>query len=201
MSASQPTTAPRAPAPPAPPSRESGWPASSGRRVLFLLDSASEDIDPKTELLLYFASRAQNLAEVIRPALASGNVVVCDRFTDATVAYQGHGRGLGAEAVLRLSEIACDGMKPDLTLWLDLETETALSRAQARDERKAVDEGRMEALSRDFFGRVRDGYAAIQRCEPARVRKVDANGPPDLVAQRVLGVVRPALEERGLLPR
>ncbi len=162
-----------------------------------LLDAANREIDPTTELLLYFASRAQNLKEVIRPALAAGKVVICDRFTDATVAYQGHGRQLGTETVLRLSEIACDGLQPDLTLWLDLDPETARGRARHR----TTDEDRLEALSGDFFSRVRQGYAAIHCAEPGRVRKIDADGPPDAVAQRVLRLVRPALEQHGHLPR
>ncbi len=166
-----------------------------------LLQSDSDGIDPRTELLLYFASRAQNLKEVIRPALASGKMVVCDRFTDATVAYQGYGRELGADTVRCLDEIACDGMKPDLTLWLDLDPDTARVRARARDERKKQDEGRMEALSRDFFVRVQAGYAAIQATAPDRMRRIEASGPPEAVAQRILRLVRPALQERGLVPR
>ena len=166
-----------------------------------LLDSANADIDARSELLLYFASRVQNLAEVIRPGIEAGNVVVSDRFTDATVAYQGFGRRLGEDLVLRLSEIACDGMKPDLTLWLDLEPETARSRARSRDDSKDVDESRMEAHSLEFFSRVREGYAAIHAAEPGRVRRIDAEGTPDAVAQRIFDVVIPVIEELGLRRR
>ena len=163
-----------------------------------LLDSANASIDPRSELLLYFASRAQNLAEVIRPGIEAGRVVVCDRFTDATVAYQGYGRDLGEDLVLRLSEIACDGMEPDLTLWLDLEPETARSRAKSRTDSQLVDEDRMEAQSTQFFSRVRQGYAAIQAAHPERMLRIDADGPPSIVAERILDVVRPAIEGRGL---
>ena len=163
-----------------------------------LLDPANDSIDPRTELLLYFASRTQNLAEVIRPALAEGKVVLCDRFTDATVAYQGYGRGLGHKLVTQLSKIACDGERPDLTLWLDLDPETSRTRARARDARSEIDESRMEQLSLEFFAQVRRGYAAIQAAEPKRVVCIDASGPPASVARRVLDAVRPALERRGL---
>ena len=166
-----------------------------------LLDSANADIDPKAELLLYVASRAQNVTEVIRPALDCGRVVLCDRFNDATVAYQGHGRGLGAGTVSRLTEIACEGTHPDLTLWLDLDPETALGRARARNQGKNADESRMEAMPPDFFQRVRDGYSAIGASEPERVRRVDAEGSVDDVAREIFGIVEPALRERGLLPR
>lgn len=166
-----------------------------------LLDSANADIDARSELLLYLASRVQNLAEVIRPGIEAGKVVVSDRFTDATVAYQGFGRGLGDELVLRLSDIACEGMKPDLTLWLDLEPEASRARARSRDDRKHVDESRMEAQSLGFFSRVREGYAAIHAAEPGRVRHINAEGAPDDVAQRIFDVVLPVIEERGLVRR
>lgn len=163
-----------------------------------VLDSANADIDPKSELLLYFASRVQNIAEVIRPGIEAGGVVVSDRFTDATLAYQGYGRSLGEDLVLRLSEIACEGLKPDLTFWLDLEPETSLARARSRDDRKEVDESRMEAHSLEFFSRVRQGYAAIHAAEPGRVRRIDAGGTPDAVARRISGVVLPLIEQQGI---
>ena len=163
-----------------------------------LLDSANADIDARSELLLYFASRVQNLAEVIRPGIEAGKVVVSDRFTDATVAYQGYGRRLGEDLVLRLSEIACEGMKPDLTFWLDLEPETSRARARSRDDRKDVDESRIEGHSLEFFSRVRQGYAAIHAAEPGRVRRIDAGGTPEAVARRIFAVVIPMIENLRL---
>lgn len=186
-----------------------------------LLDSANSDLRPMPELLLYFASRAQNLAEVIRPALEAGQVVLCDRFTDATIAYQGYGRELGTEAVRRLDAIACEGMRPDLTLWLDVAPEVAVERARIRNSQQMAlfetrqatsktpgetaaqtqnlrDEGRMEAEGLDFFQRVRRGYADLHRAEPERVRRVEADGPIEAVARGVLAVVAPLLAERGL---
>ena len=163
-----------------------------------LLDSASTELEPTTELLLFFAARVQNLSEVILPALADGKLVISDRFTDATVAYQGHGRGLGPERVLQLNEYACSGIQPDLTLWLDVDPEVSVQRARARNEAHSVDEGLMESQSMKFFARVRQGYASLQQTAPDRVRRVSADGPEEMVGRRVLELVLSALEERGL---
>ncbi len=163
-----------------------------------LLDSKNHDIQPMAELLLFFASRVQNLEEVIRPALAEGKLVVCDRFTDATVAYQGYGRNLGEDLVQRLSEVACQGMQPDLTVWLDIEPAGALARARDRNAGQDSDENRMESQALDFFIRVREGYARIQAADPGRVLRVDASGSAETVSQRVLDAVLPAIEKHGL---
>ena len=170
-----------------------------GRAIrALLLDSTNSDLLPISELLLYFASRAQNLAEVIRPALEAGRVVLCDRFTDASVAYQGYGRDLGVEPVRRLSALACESMQPDLTLWLDIDPATALARARTRNERGDTDEGRMEAETLMFFLRVRRGYADLHDAEPHRVRRIDASGSADAVARTILETVLPAIRSRGL---
>lgn len=161
-----------------------------------LLDSRNEELHPHAELLLYFASRVQNLVEVIRPALDKGRVVVCDRFTDATVAYQGYGRELGADRVRQLDDLACWGTEPDLTVWLDIEPTVALARARERNAEQEVDEGRMESQALEFFERVRQGYAHVASKHPERVRRVDASGSPTQVAERVLAVVFPELERR-----
>ena len=160
-----------------------------------LLDSTNSDLHPHAELLLYFASRVQNLAEVIQPALASGHVVICDRFTDATVAYQGYGRELGTERVLQLNAITCWNAQPDLTVWLDIDPQTALERARVRNASQAVDEGRMESQELEFFQRVRQGYASIRARHPERVRHVEASGSRDEVARRVFDAVLPSLSE------
>lgn len=166
-----------------------------------LLDSTNSDLQPMPELLLYFASRAQNLAEVILPALEADRVVLCDRFTDASVAYQGYGRDLGMEPVRRLSAVACEGMQTDLTLWLDIDPETALARARTRNELQDRDEGRMEAETLAFFLRVRRGYADLHQAEPHRVRRIDGGGTANSVAQAILETVLPAIRSRGLLGR
>ena len=163
-----------------------------------LLDSRNHGIQPMTELLLFFASRAQNLAEVIRPALNAGQIVVCDRFTDASVAYQGHGRGLGSTVVQQLGEVACGNLQPDLTLWLDIEPAAALARVRERNSKQDASGDRMESEALEFFLRVRDGYARIQADEPQRVRRIAANGSVTDVFERVLAAVLTALRERGL---
>lgn len=154
-----------------------------------------------TELLLFFASRAQNLAEIIRPALDAGQVVVCDRFTDASVAYQGYGRGLGPAAVQQLSEVACGELQPDLTLWLDIEPAAALARAGRRQSGGSGGRDRMESESREFFLRVREGYAHMHADQPQRIRRVAAEGSVSDVSERVMAAVLPALDARGLVAR
>jgi dTMP kinase len=149
-----------------------------------LLDKANAELDSTAELLLYFASRAQNIAEVIRPALAQGKIVVADRFTDATMAYQGYGRGLGADAVRAIEAVACGGLRPDLTLWLDIDPELGVNRALRRPGAK-TDETRMEQEGRDFYRRVYAGYQAIAAAEPGRVARIDASGTIEQVAELI----------------
>ena len=173
-----------------------------GRRIRSaLLDTRNHGIEPMVELLLFFASRAQNLAEVIHPALDAGHVVVCDRFTDASVAYQGYGRGLGFDAVQQLSEIACGDLQPDLTLWLDIEPAAALERVGERESGRSAGKDRMESETLGFFLRVRQGYAHMHADQPQRIRRIAAEGSVSEVFERVLAAVLPALEERGLVAR
>ena len=162
-----------------------------------LLDARNGNIEPMTELLLFFASRAQNVAEVIRPALDAGQVVVCDRFTDASVAYQGSGRDLGFDVVRHLSMIACGGLQPDLTLWLDIEPEAALARVRKRNSGQIAAKDRMESEATEFFLRVRDGYARIHEEEPHRFRRIAADGAIEEVSEQVIAVVLSALQGRG----
>jgi dTMP kinase len=168
-----------------------------GARLRALLLAAESPVVPEAELLLYAADRAQHVAETIAPALARGAVVVCDRFLDATLAYQGVARGLGTEAVLALHRRPPLDLRPHRTLLLDLDPETALGRARGRDARGGADEGRFEALPLAFHARVREGYLAIAAAEPARVRVVAGSGTEEAVAARLLEQVRdlfPALE-------
>ena len=161
-----------------------------------LLDAASTDLRPVPELLLYFASRAQNIAEVIGPALAAGKIVLVDRFTDATVAYQGCGRDLGVETVRAVEQVACRGLKPDLTLFLDIDPAVALPRARARNAVQAQDESRMERQSLSFYEKVRQAYLDLCRQEPQRVRLVSGSGDADEVAARVIAVAEAFLASR-----
>lgn len=163
-----------------------------GRRIReILLDAANQDLRPISELLLYFASRAQNIDEVIIPALEARKVVISDRFTDATLAYQGHGRNLGIEPVRTIERIACRGVRPDLTLLLDIDPEIGVQRALARNETATQDESRMEREDREFFYRVRDGYLELAAQEPDRIKIVDARKSVDEIETEILATVEP----------
>lgn len=140
------------------------------RRIL--LDPANVAMHPRTELLLYFASRAQNVEEVIRPALASGKTVLCDRFTDSTLVYQGCGRGLDTAIVLDLDRVACQGLRPDLTILIDIDLETSLARARRRNLRNDSPD-RLDQESHAFHERVRRGYLALAAQQPDRFVVVD----------------------------
>lgn len=153
------------------------------RRIL--LDAANQELRPTAELLLYFASRAQNVEQCILPALRAGKIVLCDRFTDSTLAYQGYARGLGAESVLALDRIACRGLTPDLTLLIDIEVETGLERMRARNAGGSTIETRLDDESIEFHRKVREAYLMIARQNAGRVRVIDGRGAPDEVAARV----------------
>jgi len=176
--------------------REPGGTPTGEKIRKVLLDSGTAGLDARAEMALMFASRAQHIAEVIEPGLAAGAIVLCDRFTDSTEAYQGSGRKLGSAPVLELHRVLCGGMQPDLTLLLDSNPHTSLSRARRRNAHEAKssnlghDENRFERETRAFFGRVREGFAAIAKREPARVVVVDARGTPGQTHQKVLEVVR-----------
>lgn len=149
-----------------------------------LLDPSHESMNEVAELMLYEASRAQLVAEVIEPALRDGLVVLCDRFTDSTTAYQGYGRGLPLEAVGSLNSLATGGLVPTRTVLLDLDAVEGLRRATAA----ATD--RLEGLDEGFHARVRAGFRAIAAEHPARVRVVDAAGDQEEVAARVIDALR-----------
>jgi dTMP kinase len=141
------------------------------------LNRRADGMPATTELLLMFAARAAHVAQRIGPALARGEWVLCDRFTDATRAYQGAGRGIAADVIETLAGIAHPGLVPDLTLLLDLPPEVGLSRARQRHD--AGDRFEDEAL--EFFGRVRSAYLQLARAEPQRFRVLDATRPPELL--------------------
>jgi len=153
------------------------------RRIL--LDPASAGIQPRAELLLYFASRAQNVDQVIQPALDAGRIVLCDRFTDSTLAYQGCGRGLDREVVRDLDRIACRGLKPDVTFLIDIDLETSLMRARRRNERVGPAESRIDEESAAFHERVRQGYLALAKAEPERIVVIDGAAGISEVSQRI----------------
>ncbi|QGY41267.1 dTMP kinase [Pseudodesulfovibrio cashew] len=151
------------------------------RKMLLHVDNS--DITPIAELFLYLADRAQHVAQVIRPELGAGKVVLCDRFADSTVVYQGYGRGLDTATLQQLNEVAVDGLWPDLTIVLDLDPETGLKRATSRnkDEGKAEEEGRFEAEHISFHKRIREGYLDWASHHQDRIKVAKADGTPDEV--------------------
>jgi dTMP kinase len=168
-----------------------GTPLAESIRAL-LLARDQEPLQPLTELLLLYAARCQHLELVIRPALARGQWVLCDRFSDSTFAYQGHGRGLGESRVGVLDELVLSGFAPDLTLVLDLPPAQGLRRVQARGEAD-----RFEAEDTGFFERVRQGFLARAASDPKRCRVIDASLSEELVAQRVAAAVEDWLSGEG----
>jgi len=158
-----------------------------------ILDSKTEHIDPMTELGLMFSDRAQCIAEVIAPALYGGNIVLCDRFTDSTEAYQGGGRSLGSEIVLQLHRLICGGLQPDLTILLLPDLAASLARARRRNTREAAangkDESRFEREKDAFFQRVYDKYREIATREPLRVVAIEGDLNVDQVHTQVITAV------------
>jgi dTMP kinase len=161
------------------------------RRIL--LDSANQELSAKTELLLMFAARAQNVEQWILPALAEGKIVLSDRFTDSTLAYQGAARGLGSEVVMQVHRIACNGLIPDLTLCIDIDTETGLARAHHRNRaRSGNDESRLDRQAIEFHHKVREAYYELAKLEPHRVKIIDGNAPAEAIAEAVWAEVAQA---------
>ncbi len=148
-----------------------------------LLTADNQGMSPMAELFLYFASRAQHVAEKIRPALAAGAVVLCDRFADSTWAYQGYARGLGVELVEQLDALATGGLRPDATLLFDLPVEIGLARARQRfaDQAATRREDRFEREELAFHRKLREGYLLLAQREPGRIRIIDANPPAEVV--------------------
>ena len=145
-----------------------------------ILDPSHTEMDPKTELLLYIASRRQHLVEKVLPALAAGKLVIMDRFIDSSVAYQGFGRGLDKEAIDWLNEFATDGLKPDLTLYFDIEVEEGLARIAANSDREI---NRLDMEGLDLHRKVRQGYLSLLEKEADRIVKIDASLSLDQVIE------------------
>lgn len=163
-----------------------------GRKIRqILLDAANQELTPPAELLLYFASRAQNVDEVIQPALAEGSIVLADRFTDSSLVYQGCGRGLGVEAIAALDRIACRGLKPDLTLLVDIDVETSLARAHRRNSAETSNETRMDEQTLDFHQRVYEAYQALAAREPERIQRIDGRATIVEIAAKIWEIVEP----------
>jgi dTMP kinase len=168
------------------------------RRIL--LNPAHRDLTPLAELLLYQAARAQHLARVIVPALSEGKIVLCDRYKDATRAYQGRGRELPPDLLERLNTLDILALEPDLTLLFDLDPALALARARHREKDRHREEGRFEQEDLAFHQRVRDGYLSLAGQHPRRIRIVEAAGRADEVHARVLALMGSVFPSLGLRP-
>jgi dTMP kinase len=177
--------------------RQPGGTALGDRIRGILLDSRSEaslgPIAPATEMALMFADRAQAIAEIIEPALAASNIVLCDRYTDSSEAYQGGGRQLGSERILAMHAAACGNLQPDLTLLLLPSLEGSLRRARRRNQRhtrqQGTDENRFERESDEFYGRIYEKYEEIAAREPRRVVPIRDEAPIEQIHNLILEIV------------
>ena len=150
-----------------------------GEKLRDILLNYDGEVSNRCESFLFLADRAQHIDTIVKPALANGQIILCDRHTDSTVAYQGYGRGIDIEQINKLNEIATDGLKPDLTFVFDIDIETSMSRV-------GTEKDRMESAGNDFFNRVRNGYLEIAKNEPQRVKVIDATRSIDEVFDSVL---------------
>lgn len=176
--------------------REPGGTAIGDRIRQLLLERSDEPMRPLAEFFLFCASRNQLVESVIRPALERGDVVLCDRFTDSSLAYQGFARGLPLEALRHLNEVATGGLKPDLTLLLDLPVEAGLARARLRREAAGIDD-RFEAEQLEFHRRVREGFLSLAAAEPARIRIIDASRDPERIAADIRALLEDGLSRHS----
>ena len=176
--------------------REPGGTKQGERIRKILLDSKTTHLCSLAELALMYAARAQHLQEVIRPALAKGEIVVSDRYNDASLAYQGYGRNLGVETVRAFDRIICGRTQPDLTILLDLAPDLSLVRAEGRQSRRKSNQERFESQGLDFHKRVRRGYLAIARKETQRVKVVRADKPVEEVQAEIRKLIDEFLTRR-----
>ena len=172
--------------------REPGGPRISEKLREILLDTENTEMEPVTEMLIYAAARAQHVREVVVPALERGEIVLCDRFVDSSIAYQAYGRNLG-DMVAEVNRYATGGLKPDITIWLDIDPETGKKRASGD---KGPD--RLDLEPADFHGRVREGYKAIAEAEPERFKRIDATGTVDEIKEKICRCLEDLCEERGI---
>jgi len=170
---------------------EPGGPPVAMQIRRILLDSSNRELSPTTEILLYFASRAQNVDEWIVPALERGEIVLSDRFTDSSLVYQGAGRNLGKDTVAALERIACRDLKPHLTLLVDVDAEASLARARARNAAAPHCETRLDDESIEFHKRVWEAYHELARNQPERVKIVDGRADLDSIERAVWEIVKP----------
>jgi dTMP kinase len=165
--------------------REPGGTAVGEGIRKILLTSETIHLTSASELLLFYASRSQNIQEKIKPALDRGEMVICDRYYHASMAYQGYGRGIPLDFIQKLTALVCHPFRPDMTFLLDIEPEVGLSRARARNHARTEDEGRFEAEDLEFYNKVRDGYLEIAS-EDERVQLIYADRPIETVHRHIL---------------
>ena len=173
--------------------REPGGTALGCSLRAMLLAGETERPSPRAELCLFMADRAQHLEELIRPALAAGRIVLCDRYADSTFAYQGHGRGLDPELLAAANFMASGGLTPDLTFLLDLPVPIGLARARTRNQSQALQEARFDSESENFHQRVRPGYLRLAAREPGRFCVLDATDNPAALARICLERLGPLI--------
>ena len=157
------------------------------RRIL--LHSETIHLTAAAELLLFYASRSQNILEKIEPSLARGEVVICDRFYHASMAYQGYGRGIPIEFIEKLTDLVCGERRPEITILLDIEPEIGLARARSRNSKRSEDEGRFEMEEIPFYTRIRNGYLELASREPNRIQIVAANRSIDAIHKEILEIL------------
>ncbi len=167
-----------------------------GNRLRSALLDAREEVDPLAELLVFAADRAQHVRRVLRPAIAEGHVIISDRYADATVAYQGAGRGFPPELISEIVALATEGLKPDLTLLFDLSVGESNTRTRRRTNGKQSGD-RLDGENAEFHTRVRDAYLQIAKAEPARVKVIETNRTVEQTQEQLREIIIPFLLSRG----
>lgn len=171
-----------------------------GLRLREALLDALEEVDPLTELLVFAADRAQHVRRKLIPALETGAVVISDRYADATVAYQGTGRGFPPDLISQIVQLATGGLKPDLTLLFDVSIDESTSRTTRRSSGKNPARGardRLDIENAEFHARVRDAYLSLAAAEPQRIKVIDTSGPVERTHENVKRIIIPFLRSRG----
>ncbi|VAX20129.1 Thymidylate kinase [hydrothermal vent metagenome] len=169
--------------------REPGgtWVGAQIRKIA--LDSSTGELNPVTELFLFSAARSELVSTVIKPALTGGKIVLCDRFTDSSLAYQGYGRRVEKKIIENVITLACGGVFPGLTILLDLPVEKGLKRSRDRLSKEKSNEGRFERENQEFHERVRAGFLEIAAACPERVKVIEATGSPEVISKKVWGII------------
>ena len=157
-----------------------------GEKIREILLNYDGEVSDRCESFLFLADRAQNIDVIVKPAIQQGKIVLCDRHTDSSVAYQGYGRGLNIDEINRLNTLATGGMKPDLTYVFDVDIETSMARVGGEKDR-------MESAGKEFFNKVRNGYLELAKQEPDRIKVINSTNPIDVVFQDVLKEIQPLL--------